>query len=69
MMSINNDNDNSTIVTNDISLMPPPTLKPSRDKRKREILTEDVYTDAIGDIIERRYFPESKFNQSVLKIL
>jgi hypothetical protein len=66
----NNDNDNSTIVTNDVSLsMPPPTSRPNRDKRKREILTEDVYTDAIGDIIERRYFPESNFNRSVLKVL
>ena len=70
-MSINNnDNDNSTIITNDVSLsMPPPTSRPNRDKRKREILTEDVYTDAIGDIIERRYFPESNFNRSVLKVL
>jgi hypothetical protein len=49
--------------------MPPPTSRPNRDKRKREILTEDVYTDAIGDIIEKRYFPESNFNRSVLKVL
>ena len=51
---------------NDNNQMLPPR---PRDKRKREILSEDDYTSAIGEIIEKRYFPDSNFNRSVLNVL
>jgi hypothetical protein len=51
--------------------MPPPisSMPPPSKKRQREVLNEDEYTNAIGNIIEKRYFPDSSFNRSILNIL
>lgn len=42
----------------DASLMPPPQPVPSSRSRKKEVLDEDTYVEALGSIIQRDYFPD-----------
>ncbi|KAF4556810.1 Hypothetical protein D9617_1g086920 [Elsinoe fawcettii] len=55
----------------DMALMPPP-LPPKRIKRPSTVLDEDVYTDALSQIIARDFFPgllETKAQQEYLDAL